>query len=200
MMSERAHSSSLRPALSSGQGACDGGLGMTSSSRTQRLVSLRSANSQGTPCCDARDATRIEDVDWQTICDAATGECHYHVRTEGMTAPERSCLRRSCCLSPRYRSPLPSSVGASTAPSAACGTSPTKSSPRGCCGPVLHYWSATRSLSSLSSTLDRVDWNAEIVSGGQLGKAVQQLKRQPGKGLFVGGVKLPLALAKLGLI
>ena len=52
----------------------------------------------------------------------------------------------------------------------------------------------------MSSTLDRVDWNAEIVSGGQLGKAVQQLKRQPGKGLFVGGVKLPLALAKLGLI
>jgi hypothetical protein len=38
------------------------------------------------------------------------------------------------------------------------------------------------------STLDRVDWNAEIVSGDQLGKAVQQLKRQSGKGLFVGGV------------
>jgi hypothetical protein len=52
----------------------------------------------------------------------------------------------------------------------------------------------------VSSTLDRVDWNAEIVSGGQLGKAVQQLKRQPGKGLFVGRVKLPLALAELGLI
>jgi hypothetical protein len=33
-----------------------------------------------------------------------------------------------------------------------------------------------------------------------LGKAVQQLKREPGKGLFVGGVKLPLALAELGLI
>ena len=52
----------------------------------------------------------------------------------------------------------------------------------------------------VSSTLDRVDWNAEIVSGDQLGKAVQQLKRQSGKGLFVGGVKLPLALAELGLI
>jgi RibD C-terminal domain len=38
------------------------------------------------------------------------------------------------------------------------------------------------------------------VSGDQLGKAVQQLKRQSGKGLFVGGVKLPLALAELGLI
>jgi dihydrofolate reductase len=51
----------------------------------------------------------------------------------------------------------------------------------------------------VSSTLDRVDWNAELVRG-DLGNAVQQLKRQPGKGLFVGGVKLPLALADLGLI
>ena len=30
--------------------------------------------------------------------------------------------------------------------------------------------------------------------------AVQQLKQQPGKGLFTGGVTLPLALAELGLI
>ena len=52
----------------------------------------------------------------------------------------------------------------------------------------------------VSSTLDRVDWNAELVSGDHLGKAVQQLKREPGKGLFVGGVTLPLALAELGLI
>jgi dihydrofolate reductase len=53
----------------------------------------------------------------------------------------------------------------------------------------------------VSSTLnkDRVDWNAELVLG-DLGKAVQQLKRESGKGLFVGGVKLPLALAELGLI
>jgi dihydrofolate reductase len=51
----------------------------------------------------------------------------------------------------------------------------------------------------VSSTLDRVDWNAELVRG-DLGKAVQQLKREPGKGLLVGGVKLPLALAELGLI
>ena len=35
---------------------------------------------------------------------------------------------------------------------------------------------------------------------GDLGKAVQQLKRESGKGLFVGGVKLPLALTELGLI
>jgi dihydrofolate reductase len=52
----------------------------------------------------------------------------------------------------------------------------------------------------VSSTLDRVDWNAELVRGDHLGKAVQQLKRESGKGLFVGGVKLPLALAELGLI
>jgi dihydrofolate reductase len=51
----------------------------------------------------------------------------------------------------------------------------------------------------VSSTLSRVDWNAELVRG-DLGKAVQQLKQESGKGLFVGGVKLPLALAELGLI
>ena len=51
----------------------------------------------------------------------------------------------------------------------------------------------------VSRTLDRVDWNAELVRG-DLAKAVQQLKRESGKGLLVGGVKLPLALAELGLI
>ena len=51
----------------------------------------------------------------------------------------------------------------------------------------------------VSGTLDRVDWNAELLRG-DLGTAVQQLKREPGKGLFMGGVKLPLALAELGLI
>ena len=51
----------------------------------------------------------------------------------------------------------------------------------------------------VSSTLERVDWNAELVRG-DLGKAVQQLKREPGKGLGVAGVKLALALAERGLI
>ena len=51
----------------------------------------------------------------------------------------------------------------------------------------------------VSSTLRQVDWNAELVRG-DLGKAVQQLKQEPGKGLLAGGVKLPLALAELGLI
>jgi dihydrofolate reductase len=51
----------------------------------------------------------------------------------------------------------------------------------------------------VSSTLEQVDWNAELLRG-DLETAVRQLKREPGKGLLVGGVKLPLALAELGLI
>src|SRR5262245_61062130 len=51
----------------------------------------------------------------------------------------------------------------------------------------------------VSSTLDRVDWNAELVRG-DLGKAVQQLKQESGKGLFVGGAKLALALTERELI
>ena len=45
----------------------------------------------------------------------------------------------------------------------------------------------------------RVDWNAELLRG-DLVKAVEQLKQGAGKGLFVGGVMLPLALAEFGLI
>ena len=51
----------------------------------------------------------------------------------------------------------------------------------------------------VSSTLNKVDWNAELVRG-DLEKAVRQLKQEPGKGLATGGVTLPLALAELGLI
>ncbi len=51
----------------------------------------------------------------------------------------------------------------------------------------------------VSRTLDRVDWNAELVRG-ELAEFVQHLKREPGKGLATGGVTLPLALAELGLI
>src|SRR5687767_3435147 len=51
----------------------------------------------------------------------------------------------------------------------------------------------------VSSTLERVDWNAELVRG-DLAQAVEQLKREAGKGLFAGGVTLPQALAELGLI
>jgi dihydrofolate reductase len=51
----------------------------------------------------------------------------------------------------------------------------------------------------VSSTLDKVDWNAELVRGDP-GDAVQALKQQPGNALYVGGVTLPLALAERGLI
>ena len=51
----------------------------------------------------------------------------------------------------------------------------------------------------VSCTLSGVDWNAELVRG-DLGQAVQRLKQEPGEGLWVGGVTLPLALADLGLI
>jgi dihydrofolate reductase len=51
----------------------------------------------------------------------------------------------------------------------------------------------------VSSTLDRVDWNAELIRG-DLGTSVQRLKAQSGRGLATGGVQLPLALAELGVI
>jgi dihydrofolate reductase len=51
----------------------------------------------------------------------------------------------------------------------------------------------------VSSTLERVDWNAELLHG-DLAEAVQQLKQESGKGVLTGGVTLPLALAELGLI
>lgn len=51
----------------------------------------------------------------------------------------------------------------------------------------------------VSSTLDHVDWNAELVRG-DLETAVRQLKSEPGKGVYVAGMKLPLALAEMGLI
>ena len=51
----------------------------------------------------------------------------------------------------------------------------------------------------VSSTLEQVDWNAELVRG-DLRTAVQHLKSEPGKGLLTGGVTLPMALAELGLI
>ena len=64
--------------------------------------------------------------------------------------------------------------------------------------PFAHTIDATKKY-VVSSTLQQVDWNAELVRG-DLKSAVQALKQQPGKGLFVGGMTLPLALAELGLI
>lgn len=51
----------------------------------------------------------------------------------------------------------------------------------------------------VSSTLERVDWNAELLRG-DLKDAVQRLKAEPGNGVATGGVTLPMALAELGLI
>lgn len=51
----------------------------------------------------------------------------------------------------------------------------------------------------VSSTLQSLDWNAEFLRG-DLRNAILQLKQEPGRGLFTGGVTLPLALAELGLI
>lgn len=51
----------------------------------------------------------------------------------------------------------------------------------------------------VSSTLESVDWRAELLRG-DLATAVRALKDQPGDGLYVGGVQLPMALAELGLI
>jgi len=63
----------------------------------------------------------------------------------------------------------------------------------------LRYSIDTAKKHVVSSTRERVDWNAELLRG-DLATAVQQLERESGKGLFVGGVKLPQALAELGLI
>jgi dihydrofolate reductase len=54
-------------------------------------------------------------------------------------------------------------------------------------------------LPARSSTLEPDGWNAELLRG-DLRDAVLQLKQQSGKGLYVGGVMLPLALAEFDLI
>lgn len=51
----------------------------------------------------------------------------------------------------------------------------------------------------VSSTLEQVDWNSELLRG-DLAEEVLRLKREPGAGIYVGGVTLPRALAQLGLI
>jgi dihydrofolate reductase len=50
-----------------------------------------------------------------------------------------------------------------------------------------------------SSSLDAVDWNAELLDG-ELVAAVERLKAQSGRGISLGGVRLPVALAAAGLI
>ncbi len=50
-----------------------------------------------------------------------------------------------------------------------------------------------------SGTLDAVDWNAELVRGDVV-DVVRRLKEQPGRGISLGGVRLPATLAAAGLI
>jgi len=51
----------------------------------------------------------------------------------------------------------------------------------------------------VSSTLVHVDWNAELLRG-DLREAIENLKRQPGKPLYVCSIKLAQSLTELGLI
>ncbi|ROR89550.1 dihydrofolate reductase family protein [Nocardioides aurantiacus] len=51
----------------------------------------------------------------------------------------------------------------------------------------------------VSRTLQHVDWNAELVRP-DLAEGVARLKEQPGRGLLVGGVEVPLVLARAGLV
>lgn len=50
-----------------------------------------------------------------------------------------------------------------------------------------------------SGTLHVVDWNAGLIRGDVV-NAVRRLKEQPGRGISVGGVRLPATLAAHGLI
>ena len=50
----------------------------------------------------------------------------------------------------------------------------------------------------VSSTLDRVDWNAELVRG-DLGQAVQQLKRGAGQGTVRGRREAPAGVGGAGI-
>ena len=51
----------------------------------------------------------------------------------------------------------------------------------------------------VSTTLDEVDWNAELLPA-DLEAAVRRIKEEPGDGIALGGLTLPLAMADLGLI
>lgn len=52
----------------------------------------------------------------------------------------------------------------------------------------------------VSTTLESVDWNAELLDYSDLAASVRALKDQPGEGIATGGVAFPNALADLGLI
>ena len=56
------------------------------------------------------------------------------------------------------------------------------------------------SLSNLQRQVIFGTGDVGLPKAARAGEAVARLKRQPGRGLFVGGVTLPFALAELGLI
>jgi dihydrofolate reductase len=64
--------------------------------------------------------------------------------------------------------------------------------------PFAHTMHAAKKY-VVSSTLAQVDWNAQLVRG-DLEIAVRKLKSEPGKGIFVAGLKLAQALTELRLI
>ena len=80
---------------------------------------------------------------------------------------------------------------------------------------LMEFWRTTKDLPSwmqpfeqainaaqkylVSSTREPDGWNTEALIGDPV-EAVRKLKEQPGDGLYVGGVTLPLALANAGLI
>jgi len=68
--------------------------------------------------------------------------------------------------------------------------------------PWMHPFAETMHAAKkhvVSNTLTQLDWNTELLRG-DLAQAITELKRRPGNGLNVAGVKLPMALAELGLI
>ena len=131
-------------------------------------------------CCDHRAITPDEDMDGHAIetLNQADALLFGRVTYEMMQAAFRPPVRP--LMGPPMRPPTP-----------------TDASPDWM-EPFARTIDAAKKY-VVSSTLDRVDWNAELLRG-DLGTAVQQLKRESGKGLLVGGVKLPLALTELGLI
>ena len=66
---------------------------------------------------------------------------------------------------------------------------------------IYEEYETQRKAVGFQATSESVRMLAHIqLAEGDLGAAIQKLKQAPGKGLFVGGVKLALALTEMGLI
>jgi dihydrofolate reductase len=66
---------------------------------------------------------------------------------------------------------------------------------------VVEYARIWRAMPKVvfSKSLSRVDWNSRLVSGDAI-EEVARLKREPGKGMSIGGTALATSLAQHGLI